>query len=163
MQKEYIKYDKALTDNEILTFAQIVDQFKNRDIDYRTLKSMFLNNGVNVDPILRERQMMTISEAAALDEKKSNDSYEYDDISQFVLNGKGFENVAFCIDSKAIEVLANNGYPEYQSSLISMLSTQLRYSYDKDEDWKIERAKWKRRIVELETELSKTNQIGRIF
>ena len=65
------------------------------------------------------------------------------------------------MDFKAIELLANAGFPEYQEVLISMLRTLLRNSYDKDEIITTERAKIMRRISELELQLSKKNTIDK--
>ena len=60
---------------------------------------------------------------------------------------------------KTIEVLANSGIPEYQNALIALLRVQLRHSYDKDEKVRALRSKWKRRIVELEAQLSESDKL----
>ena len=58
---KYVRYEEALTDNEILLYAQIINQFKKGEIDFQTLKSLFLNNGVNIEPVPNDfsKKMMT--------------------------------------------------------------------------------------------------------
>ena len=60
--KKYIRYDEALTDNEILLYSQIIIQFENGEIDFQTLKNMFMNYGVTVEPMINDfsKHMMTI-------------------------------------------------------------------------------------------------------
>lgn len=160
--KKYIRYDEALTDNEILLYSQIIIQFENGEIDFQTLKNMFMNYGVTVEPMINDfsKHMMTISEADIIKKRISEQKYLYSDVNYFILNSKEFKDVAFCIDYKAIELLANSGIPEYQETMISILKTQLRHSFDKDEKLAIERAKWRRRIAELELELSKHRKLN---
>ena len=158
---KYVKYDEALTDNEILLYAQIINQFKKGVIDFQTLKCLFLDNGVNIELDLNDfsKRMMTISEADVIKKRLSEQKYLYSDINYFILNSNEFKNVLFCIDYKAIELLASHGDLEYQETMISILMTQLKNSYDKDERLAIERSKWRRRIAELKSSLSKEEKI----
>lgn len=152
---KYIRYDQALTDNEILTYSQAINEFKNGRIDFTSLKNIFLNYGITIEPVLEDfsRTMMTVNEANIIKKRISEQNYIYSDVDYFILNGHEFANVVFRLDYKAIEILANYGIPEYQETLISILKTQLKLSYDMNEDFAIERAKWKRRISELEASL----------
>ena len=160
---KYIRYEEALTDNEILLYAQIISQFKKGEIDFQTLKNLFLYKGVNVEPVLIDfsKKMMTVSEADVIKKRISEQKYLYSDINHFILNSNDFKNVIFHLDYKAIELLANYGVPEYQKAMISILMTQLKHSYDKDEKLKVERSKWRRRIAELEEALSNEDIINR--
>ncbi|MBQ6323759.1 MAG: hypothetical protein IJI22_02885 [Bacilli bacterium] len=163
MKERYIKYDEALTDNEILLFSQIINQFKDGEIDFPTLRSLFLNNDVMIQPILRDfsKKKMTISEAEVIKKRISEQQYRYSDIDCFILNSSDFKNVLFRMGYKAIELLANSGNSKYQEAMISILMTQLRNSYDKDEKLAVQRAKWRRRITELKSELSKKDVINK--
>lgn len=160
----YIGYEKALTDNEILLYSQIIAQFKNGEIDFTNLKSIFLNYGITIEAIPNDfsKRMMTITEADTIKKRISEKNYLYGDINYFVLNSSEFKNVVFRIDYKAIEVLANYGMPEYQEIMISILMTQLKHSYDKDENLTAERSKWKRRIDELKSQLSKKDSFNKL-
>lgn len=160
---KYISYAEALTDNEILLYSQIINQFKNGEIDFKTLRNLFLNNGVIIEPIPNNfsKKTMTISETDIIKKRISEQKYLYSDINCFILNSNEFKNVVFRMDYKAIELLANYGVPEYQETMISILMTQLRLSYDKDEKLSVERAKWKRRIAELKSSLSKEDNINK--
>lgn len=153
--KKYIRYDEALTDNEILLYSQIIIKFEKGEIDFQTLKNIFMNYGVTVEPKIYDfsKDRMTIFEADIIKKRISEQKYLYSDVKYFILNSKEFKDVAFRIDYKAIELLANSGIPEYQENMISILKTQLRYSSGRDEKLAIERAKWGRRIAELELEL----------
>ena len=160
---KYVRYENALTDNEILVYAQIINQFKKGEIDFQTLKSLFLNNGVIVEPVPTDfsKKKMTISEADIIKKRISEQKYLYSDINYFILNSNEFKNVVFHMDYKAIELLANYGVPEYQETMISILMTQLKHSYDKDEKLATERSKWRRRIAELKSSLSKEERINK--
>ena len=152
----YINYAKALTDNEILLYSQLINNFKNGEIDFNNLRIMFLDYGVTIEPILNDFSKSKRASDTTLKRIKEQ-NYHYNDINYFILNSDKFKNVVFCIDYKAIELLANHGVPEYQEIMISILMTQLRYSYDKDETLAAERRKWLRRIDELKLQLSKSN------
>ena len=117
---------------------------------------MFSNYGISVELILNDfsKRMMTISQAEELKKRITEKQYIYSDIDRYILNSNDFKNVIFCIDYKAIEVLANSGIPEYQETMMSILKTMLRHSYDKDEKLKVERSRWKRRVYELKESLS---------
>lgn len=160
---KYVRYDVALTDNEILLYSQIVNQFKHNEIDFLNLKNIFLSYGIVLDVILCDfsKRKMTISDGEIFEKRISEQKYLYSDINYFVLNSDKFKNVLFTLDSKAIEILANYGISEYQETMISILKTQLRYSFDKDEKLEVERSKWRRRIVELESELVKNDNNNR--
>lgn len=158
---KYVRYEEALTDNEILSYAQMVDKFSKDEINYHTLKDFFNNNGVNVQPVPNDfsNRMMTIDQADEIKKRIVEEKYLYDDINYFLLDSNDFKNVVFRIDYKAIEVLANSGNPEYQQTLISILMTQLSHSSDKDEEMVAKRSKWRRQISELEDSLAKKNTI----
>ena len=158
---KYIRYDVALTDNEILLYSQIIDQFKKNEIDFQTLRNIFFINGINIEPIPRNfsKKMLTISEASVINKRISEQKYLYNDIDYFILNSNEFKNIIFCIDYKAIELLANYGIPEYQETMILILTSQLIHSYDKDEQLAAKRSKWERRIAELKLSLSKNDEI----
>lgn len=160
----YTGYEKALTDNEILLYSQMITRFKNGEIDFTDLKSMFLNYGIMIEAVPNDfsKKMMTITEADAIKKRISEQNYLYDDINYFILNGDEFKNVVFRIDYKAIEVLAKYGITEYQETMISLLMTQLKHSYDKDENLMTERNKWKRRIAELKSQLSKKDNFNKL-
>lgn len=166
MKKEikYIKYDEALTDNEILIYSQIIDQFKHNEIDLASLKNIFLNYGVIIEAVPNDfsKKMMTKSEANIINKRISEGKYLYSDVNYFILNSNKFKNVIFYMDYKAIELLANYGIPEYQEAMISILSTQLRHSYDKDDKLAVKRAKWARRISELKEELDKKSSFNKL-
>lgn len=160
----YIRYEKALTDNEILLYSQIITQFKNGEINFKNLKNIFLNNGITIEaiPIDFSNKMMTIAEANTIKKRISEENYLYDDIDYFVLNSSEFKNIVFRIDYKAIEVLANFGMPEYQKTMISLLMTQLNHSNDNDENLTVKRNKWKRRINELKLQLTKNDSLNKL-
>lgn len=107
--------------------------------------------------------MITVTEANTISNRISEQNYLYDDINCFILNSSEFKNIVFRIDYKAIEVLANHGVPEYQEAMISILMTQLKHSYDKDENLVIERSKWRRRINELKSQLSKDETVNNFY
>ena len=162
--RNYIGYDKALTDNEILLYSQMVDRFKNGEIDFANLKSMFLDYGIKIEAIPKDysKKMMTVIEANTIKKRILDEKFLYSDINYFILNSSKFKNVVFRIDYKAIEILANYGIPEYQNMMISILMMQLKHSYDKDEYLSVERNKWKRRINELKLELSKKDSVNKL-
>ena len=161
---DYIRYEKALTDNEILLYSQIIDRFKNGEIDFINLKNIFLTYGITIEVVPNDfsKIMMTIVEDDTIKKRISENKYLYGDINYFVLNSSEFKNIAFRIDYKAIEVLANYGIPEYQETMISILMTQLKHSYDKDDALAAERRKWKRRIDELKLQLSKNDGFNKL-
>lgn len=129
------------------------------------LKSLFLNHGITIEaiPIDFSKKMITVTEANTISNRISEQNYLYDDINCFILNSSEFKNIVFRIDYKAIEVLANHGVPEYQEAMISILMTQLKHSYDKDENLVIERSKWRRRINELKSQLSKDETVNNFY
>ena len=159
MQKNnnYVRYNDALTDNEILLCAQIINKFKKNEIDFQTLKVLFLNHGIDIEAVPNDyhKRKITVDEAKAIEKRISDQKYNYDDIDYFILSSKDFNDVIFRMDYKAVEILANYGDPEYQRILISTLTFQLLHSYDKGEKLKLERSKWRRRINELRASLSK--------
>lgn len=159
----YISYDKALTDNEILLYSKIIDKFKNGEIDFTNLKGIFLNYGVMIEAIPNDfsKKINTITEASIIRQRILEKKYHYDDINHFILNSDELKNIVFRIDYKAIEVLANYGVPEYQEAMISILMMQLKHSYDKDENLVAERRKWRRRIDELKSQMSKNNSFNK--
>lgn len=161
--KNYILYEDVLTDDEILLYGQMIDKFKTGEIDFKTLESMFLSLGITIETTLFDfsKTMMSIEEANIVRERISKQDYLYSDIHYFILNSNRFKNVIFCIDYKAIEVLANAGMPKYQNTLISILKTQLRYSDDKDKTLVKKRENWKTRIAELESQLANSNKFGK--
>lgn len=160
----YVSYEDALTDNEILLYSQIVDQFKNGEIDFTILKSLFLNCGVTIEVKIKDfsKSIRRISKANTIKQRVLEENYLYNDIDYFILNSDEFKNVVFRIDYKAIEVLANFGIPEYQKKMISILMTQIRLSGAKDENSVIKIKKWQRRIQELELELSSKKSINKL-
>lgn len=163
-KKKTIRYDVALTDNEILQYSQIVDRFKKGEIDFQTLRDLFLNNGVTIEPVFIDYTKLPI--ASQIEEVKKRileRNYLYNDINYFILNSKEFKNVVFRIDYKAIELLANYGVPEYQKAMISTLVTQLRHSYtnERNDELEAKRSKWQRRIAELELALSKDDRVNK--
>ena len=118
-KEKYIRYDEALTDNEILTYSQIINQFRNGEIDFSDLKKIFLSYGVDINPVAKDisNKFMTISEANSIKKRISEQKYLYNDINYFILNSNNFKNIVFVIDYKAIELLANHGIPEYQKAM----------------------------------------------
>lgn len=120
MEKDtnYIRYEKVLTDNEILLYSQIIIQFKNKNIDFTTLKNIFLNYGITIEAITNDfsKKIMTITEAKETKNRILEKNYLYNDINYFILNSSKFKNVIFYIYYKAIEVLANYEIPEYQKN-----------------------------------------------
>lgn len=161
--KNYIRYEDVLTDDEILLYGQMIDKFKTGEIDFKTLESMFLSQGITIETTLVDfsKTMMSIEEANIVRERISKQNYLYSDIHYFILNSNRFKNVIFCIDYKVIEVLANAGMPEYQNTLISILKTQLRYSDDKDKTLVKKRENWRTRIIELESQLAKSDKLDK--
>lgn len=158
----FIGYQDALTDNEMLLYSLIINKFKNGEIDFKNLKNEFLNYGITIEVMIADfsKKMMTLAEAASLKKRISEENYLYNDIKYYVLNAPEFENVVFRMDYKAIEALANHGIPEYKEAMICILKTQLKYSFNKDENWVIQRNKMKRKINELKLELSKNDIIN---
>ena len=159
--KEYIGYEEALTDNEILLFSKIILEFKNGGIDLESLKNIFLNKGITVEPIYYDicRRMITVMDANNIKKRILEGKSMYNDIDYFILNSNDFNNVVFRLDYKAIEVLANYGIPEFQNTLISILKWQLVHSCDKDKEISVRRSRWRRRIQELESLLKKQDCI----
>ena len=148
-----------------MIYSQILDQFKKGNIDFTELKKEFLNYGITIKPVVEyvhtRKPTPSGSPEKSLEKRISEQNYLYDDIDYFILNSDDFKNVAFRMDFKAVESLANAGFPEYQEMLISMLKALLKHSYDKDEIITTERAKIMRRISELELQLSKKNTIDK--
>jgi len=164
----YIGYEEILTDNEILTYAHIIDRFKNDEINFDELKEQFLNHDIIIEPILYDYSTtkMTTAQAEIIEKRLSKQNYIYDDISKFILNSNEFKNIVFCLDYKAIEILANSGMPEYQNIMINILKTQLKYSsYSSSTDKKLnlERRKWKKRISELESQLTNSDKHNKLI
>ena len=155
--KNYIRYDEVLTDEEILMYAKVIDQFKRENIQFIDVKSIFLKQGIELDVKTNDFSLtkMTTEQANIINKRIIEQNYIYNDINYFILNSANFKNVIFIMDYKAIEVLANSGIREYQQTLIGILKTQLRISYDKDEILTKKRSQWKRKINELESQLSK--------
>ncbi len=153
-----VKYSSVLTDNEIFLYAQIVDLFKQEEIDYSTLKSMFESHGIKVEPILCDlsKRMMTVSEAENTKKRIAKKDYYYDEINYFILSSDYFKNVVFCIDYDAIKILADRGIPYYQEVMISILESRIKNSFDTNDELKAKRNMWNRRIKELKIELEKT-------
>ena len=153
MEKNIVSYEDALTDNEILKYASIIDRFKKNEIDYKTVKNMFLNEGIEILPnnIFHKK---ILKEAEAQKERALNEDYLYTDINGFILIHPAFKcNVSFNITYKAIKLLANSGNCEYKDILISILKTQLKHSYDVNPIVAAKRSKFRRQIIELEKEL----------
>jgi len=158
---EAVRYEYALTDNEILTYSQILDKFKKGIITYFELSETLANYGITIEPVVRDisKQKMTVSKANTMNDRLAKKEYIYSDIDYYILNSKEFNNVAFRIDRKAIEILANAGIPEYQTSLMSLLVTELKYLNVTDAKSLAQRNKHKRRIDELKLQLAKTEEI----
>ena len=151
----YTRYDETLTDKEIYNYALIVDEFMKGQITYKELQEKFSEEyGIEVNADATIRTIMTLEEFNDFCDRISREDYEYNDISWFVLSGKDFRNVLFRLDYKAIEVLANNNVRYYMEVYKAILETQIRHSYDKNEELKAKRNMWKRRVVELQKELS---------
>lgn len=165
MKKEtnYIGFEKALTDNEILLYSQLIIQFKNKEINFKKLEKIFLNYEITIEAIPNDiKRPISITEANTIKKRILEKDYLYDDINYFVLNSSKFKNVVFRIDDyKAIEVLANYGIPEYQEAMIGILMTQLKHSSNMNENLTIERNRWKRRIEELKSQLSKQDNLNK--
>ena len=159
--KQYVRYEEALTDNEILLYAQMINRFKKNEIDFQSLKSLFLNDGVNIEGVPNDfsKKMMTISEANDLKGRISEQKYLYSDIDYFILNSNEFKDIIFRMDYKAIELLANSGDSEYQKTMISILMTQLEHSYDGNKELAAKRSQWKRRIDEYKSSLSEKERV----
>ena len=154
--EECIDYDEALTNNEILKYSIIVNQFKDGKIDYQTLKEMFLNMGISIEPIHVDVSKMKapIGVRFSISKRIKEQKYLYDDIKYFILNSNDIKNVIFIIGYKAIELLADYGIPEYQERMISLLKFELNHTYDNDAKMKAKRNVIKRRIRELEIQLA---------
>lgn len=151
----YTRYDEILTDKEIYNYALIVDEFMKGQITYKELQEKFSKEyGIEVNADATIRTIMTLEEFNDFCNRKSREDYEYNDISCFILSGKDFRNVLFRLDYKAIEVLANNNVRYYMEVYKAILETQIRHSYDKNEKLKAKRNMWKRRVAELQKELS---------
>lgn len=75
--EKHVRYEDALTDNEILLFAQMIDKFKNGDINYKELENMFLSNGVTIKPTLVDfsKTIMSIDKANIIKERISRQDY----------------------------------------------------------------------------------------
>ncbi len=161
--KKYVRYDMALTDNEILQYALIIDQYEKGKIDNQTLRNLFLDKGVTIEPRFHDySKMLLLSSVGAMKKRILEGNYVYNDVDCFVLNSEGFKNVVFRMDRKAIEVLADYGIPEYQEALLGILSYQLRlvrWTVPKDEKMLAEWEKWRRRVIELEASLAKSDTI----
>ena len=156
-----LRYEDALTDNEIFTYAKLIDQFEKGESDYSALKSDFLLQGVNLEaiPVDISNKMMTVNDAEDYKKRVSEQKYISDDISGYLLNAEDYKNVIFYMDYKAIEVLANHGIPEYQQKLIGILSTQLTHSSDSNDEISAKRAMWKRRIDELKQNIDSNKKV----
>ena len=149
----YTRYDEILTDKEIYNYALIVDEFMKGQISYKELKEKFSNEfgiEVNADADYSRAK----GEFNDYCNRVSRENYDYNDIVYFILSGKDFKNVLFRLDYKAIEVLANNNIRYYMEVYKVILETQIRHSYDKNEKLKVKRNMWKRRVAELQKELS---------
>ena len=153
-----IRYSSVLTNNEIFLYAQMVDLFRKDEIDFITLKKMFLNYGITMEPVLENisQRKMPLSEAKSMKERLEKQEYFYSEIRHFILNSEDFKNVYFCIDYDAIEILADHGIPEYQEAMVSILTTRLKNSSDSNEELRSRRSMWKRKIKELEVGLEKS-------
>ena len=165
MSKEKcVNFEIALTDNEIISYAQIVDKFLNTEIDYVGLEDMFSSYGVTVEPALRDfpNIPMTREEADKVKERLMSKKYNYNDIDSFVLSSKDFKNVDFNLSGKAVKLLADYGMPEYQDTMIQILKTQLQHDSSKvDEVSEARRNKLKRQIAEYELRLQKTENTNK--
>ena len=151
----YTMYDEILTDKEIYNYALIVDEFMRGQITYKELKEKFSNEyGIKVRADYAFPTGMTIEEHSNYIDRINSENPNYNDISYFIISGENFKNVQFRIDYKVIEILANNNIRYYMEVYKSILETQVRHSYDKSAKLKAERDAWKRRIVELQEELS---------
>lgn len=159
---EPVRYEYALTDNEILTYSQIIDKFKKGEITFQNVTEMFASYDITIEPVLRDfsKQKMTVSDANMMKDRLANKQYLYSDINYFLLNSEKFKNIAFRIDYKAVELLANLGIPEYQTSMVNILMTEMRLSHPTDPKSLAEQNKKQRRIEELKLELSKTEDMN---
>ena len=151
----YTMYDEVLTDKEIYNYALLVDEFMSGQITYKELKEKFSNEyGIEVRADYAFPTDMSIEEHSNYIDRINNENPNYNDISYFIISGENFKNVQFRIDYKAIEVLANNNVRYYMEVYKAILETQIRHSHDKNEELKAKRNMWKRRVVELQKELS---------
>ena len=161
---KFIDCKTALTKNEIFDYSLMIDTFKKGEIDYKTLKLLFLQCGINLSVELYDlsKKIMTANEYRTFEEKFSQEEYSYNDIKFFVFNSKDFKNVIFKFDFDVIELLADMGNTEYQEKLIDILQFQVDKSLDTDEAIAAKRAMWKRRIQELKSELYEAKEINKI-
>lgn len=151
----YTRYDEILTDNEIFNYALLVDEFMRGQITYKELKEKFSNEyGIEVRADYAFPTGMTTEEHSNYIDRINSENPSYNDISYFIISGENFKNVIFRIDYKVIEVLANNNVRYYMEVYKAILETQIRHSYDKNEKLKAKRNMWKRRVAELQKELS---------
>ena len=156
---KYVRYDAALTDKEILSYALIIDRFKRGEINYKELEKLFGGLGLAVEPVLYDytKRMISIREANIIEERHLSKNYLPADIRGYILNSydRSIIDVMFMMDRKVIEVLADYGMSEYQLELINILRTQIRFT-PHNKDNMVNLSLWNRRIKELEKELSNT-------
>lgn len=151
-KKDCINYTYVLTDNEILTYALLIDKFEEKEIDYKTLKNMFLEYNVNLDVVTKDYSASQLP-LEEINRRQQEENYTSGDITSYILNSEEYKNVDFKIDYTAMEILANANVEKYQTILIDILKFQLMNSHDTNEILAAERRKWKKRINELESQL----------
>ncbi len=129
-------YSDVLTDDQIYEYASLIDEFDSGKINYHELKQRFAAKGITLGVTLYfygdEGLPRTAEEAKALKARIASESYVPRDISKFTLKGIIQQDVIFCIDYKAIEVLAKRGNQKYMQTLNNILGTQ--HSIDGDQE-----------------------------
>lgn len=123
---EYVSYETVLTDDEILYFSHLIDQFKRKQINYKKLEEILAKQGITIEPILVDlsQKSLTLNDYARIKRRIDSKDYTFDDISKYVISSDRYKNVLFSLGYKAIELLAKDGVPEYQELLTVFLRTQ---------------------------------------
>ena len=155
MNNKVIDYSDILTDKEIITYALILDKFKKGLISYQKMEKLFLRFNIEIEPIKRKYYgaMITIDKTREIEERSNNNNYISSDLEGIILNSIDYKNVVFRIDYYVIELLAKAGLKKYKKILIGILETQLKLTYNVNQEVANNRRKWKKQIEELKLKI----------
>lgn len=153
---EFKPFWKVLNDEQKLKYGKLYAAFKYEIYSYKELETKFLDLGVEIKPSVIDisKRMMTIDDYKRLKERLGQGGYKYQNLNGIILNSEDFQNVKFYEREDVIRLLANEELPDYQYTLMDILLTKLRNSYDVNENVAKERKQIKEELESLREKLN---------
>lgn len=164
-KNDYNKYDTILSDEEILRYALMIDEFKIGKIDFKNLESKMQSIGVVIKPKYKDPSNLKLVERAKeMKERIEHNKPNYSDIECFLMDIAD-KKVDFRLDYKAIKLLADSGKKNYIDHFIGLLDYAIRHTPDskKKQELIAEQNHYSLLLGSLEREEVKNSFVGGIY